>query len=280
MATVRVGDIDVYYEEHGSGPPLLLIMGLATDSTAWAFQLPEFARHYRAIAFDNRGVGRTSKPAGPYSIHQMADDAAGVMDALGVARAHVLGVSMGGMIAQELALRHPERVSALVLACTFPEPDATVEDRRSFMVGQLGGQVSADGELQIDVASLNPLLFVQQMLPAVFNPSFIASDLPKLMQVFAGALQYGFSMEAILGQVAAVMGHRTTDRLHRIAVPTLVLTGDADQLVAPSNSDILAREIPGAKLVKVPGGSHGFNFETPEVFNREVIDFLAGVPTP
>jgi pimeloyl-ACP methyl ester carboxylesterase len=280
MATVRVGDIDVYYEEHGSGPPLLLIMGLATDSTAWAFQLPEFARHYRAIAFDNRGVGRTSKPAGPYSIHQMADDAAGVMDALGVARAHVLGVSMGGMIAQELALRHPERVSALVLACTFPEPDATVEDRRSFMVGQLGGQVSADGELQIDVASLNPLLFVQQMLPAVFNPSFIASDLPKLMQVFAGALQYGFSMEAILGQVAAVMGHRATDRLHRIAVPTLVLTGDADQLVAPSNSDILAREIPGAKLVKVPGGSHGFNFETPEVFNREVIDFLAGVPTP
>lgn len=280
MATVRVGDIDVYYEEHGGGPPLLLIMGLATDSTAWAFQLPEFARHYRAIAFDNRGVGRTSKPAGPYSIHQMADDAAGVMDALGVARAHVLGVSMGGMIAQELALRHPERVSALVLACTFPEPDATVEDRRSFMVGQLGGQVSADGELQIDVASLNPLLFVQQMLPAVFNPSFIASDLPKLMQVFAGALQYGFSMEAILGQVAAVMGHRTTDRLHRIAVPTLVLTGDADQLVAPSNSDILAREIPGAKLVKVPGGSHGFNFETPEVFNREVIDFLAGVPTP
>ncbi|MEY4951526.1 MAG: hypothetical protein RL698_3737 [Pseudomonadota bacterium] len=280
MATVRVGDIDVYYEEHGGGPPLLLIMGLATDSTAWAFQLPEFARHYRAIAFDNRGVGRTSKPAGPYSIHQMADDAAGVMDALGVARAHVLGVSMGGMIAQELALRHPERVSALVLACTFPEPDATVEDRRSFMVGQLGGQVSADGELQIDVASLNPLLFVQQMLPAVFNPSFIASDLPKLMQVFAGALQYGFSMEAILGQVAAVMGHRATDRLHRIAVPTLVLTGDADQLVAPSNSDILAREIPGAKLVKVPGGSHGFNFETPEVFNREVIDFLAGVPTP
>ena len=280
MATVRVGDIDVYYEEHGSGPPLLLIMGLATDSTAWAFQLPEFARHYRAIAFDNRGVGRTSKPAGPYSIHQMADDAAGVMDALGVARAHVLGVSMGGMIAQELALRHPERVSALVLACTFPEPDATVEDRRSFMVGLLGGQVSADGELQIDVASLNPLLFVQQMLPAVFNPSFIASDLPKLMQVFAGALQYGFSMEAILGQVAAVMGHRATDRLHRIAVPTLVLTGDADQLVAPSNSDILAREIPGAKLVKVPGGSHGFNFETPEVFNREVIDFLAGVPTP
>ena len=278
MATARVGDIDVWYEEQGSGHPLLMIMGLATDSTAWAFQLPEFARHYRAIAFDNRGVGRSSKPAGPYSIHQMADDAKGLLDVLGVPRAHVLGVSMGGMIAQELALRHPERVSALVLACTYPEPDATVEERRSFMVGQLGGQVRTDGEISIDVANLNPLLFMQQMLPTVFNPEFIAAELPKLMQVFAGALQHGFSMEAILGQVSAVLGHRATDRLHRIGVPTLVLTGDADRLVDPSNSDVLAREIPGAKLVKIPGGSHGFNFETPEVFNAAVLDFLATVP--
>lgn len=279
MATVRVGDIEIWVEEHGSGYPLLMIMGLATDSTAWAFQLPDFEKHYRAIAFDNRGVGRTSKPAGPYSIHQMADDAAGLLDALGVARAHVLGVSMGGMIAQELALRHPERVSALVLACTYPEPDATVEDRRSFVVDQLGGRVRTDGEISIDVASLNPILFAQQMLPTVFNPEFIATELPKLMQVMMGSLQYGFSMEAILGQVAAVMGHRATDRLHRIAVPTLVLTGDADRLVDPSNSDILAREIPGAKLVKVPGGSHGFNFETPEIFNSAVTEFLATVPT-
>lgn len=278
MPTATVGDIEIWYEEHGSGHPLLMIMGLATDSTAWAFQFPDFSKRYRAIAFDNRGVGRTSKPSGPYSIHQMADDAKGLLDVLGIRRAHVLGVSMGGMIAQELALRHPESVSALVLACTFPEPDATVEDRRSFMVGQLGGQVSTDGEISIDVASLNPLLFVQQMLPTVFNPEFIRTDLPKLMQVFAGALQHGFSMEAILGQVAAVMGHRATDRLHRIGVPTLVLTGDADRLVAPSNSDVLAREIPGAKLVKIPGGSHGFNFETPEVFNAAVLDFLATVP--
>ena len=87
----------------------------------------------------------------------------------------------------------------------------------------------------------------------------------------------GFSMEAILGQVQAVMGHRTTDRLHRIAAPTLVMTGDADLLVPPANSDVLARHIPGARLVKVPGGSHGFNFETPDVFNRHVLDFLAGV---
>ncbi|HZR79956.1 MAG TPA: alpha/beta fold hydrolase [Candidatus Binatia bacterium] len=277
MSTAKVGDIEMYYEEHGSGDPLLLVMGLAADSTAWMFQIPDFAKRYRTIAFDNRGVGRSSKPAGPYSIHQMADDAVGLLDALDVKRAHVVGVSMGGMISQEIALRHPERVRSLVLGCTYPEPDAETEERRSFMVGQFGGTVAESGEISIDVSTLNPMLFLQQMLPTVFNQSFIEKELPKLIQVFSGALQYGFSMEAILGQVAAVMSHRTTDRLHQIKAPTLVITGDADRLVAPANSDILAREIPGAKLVKIPGGSHGFNFETPDVFNREVLQFLETV---
>lgn len=278
MSTIRVGDIDMHYEIHGSGHPLLLVMGLATDSVAWMFQVPDFQRRYKTIVFDNRGVGRTSKPAGPYSIHQMADDAAGLMDAIGIESAHVVGVSMGGMIAQELALRHPDKVTALVLACTYPEPDAAAENQRSFIVGRLGGSVSADGQLQVDISSLNPMMFLQQMLPTVFSPSFIQSELPKMMQIFAGSLQYGFSLEAILGQVAAVMGHRATDRLHQVRVPTLVITGDADNLVLPTNSDVLAREIPGAKLVKVPGGSHGFNFEMPEIFNRAVLDFLGTVP--
>jgi pimeloyl-ACP methyl ester carboxylesterase len=252
-------------------------MGLAADSTAWMFQLPALAEKYRTIVFDNRGVGRSTKPAGPYSIHQMAEDAVGLLAHLGVERTHVVGVSMGGMIAQEIALRNPERVRSLVLACTYPEPDAETEERRTFMVGQFGGQVSEGGDIKVDISALNPMLFLQQMLPAVFNQEFIDKELPKLLSVFAGALQYGFSMEAILGQVAAVMSHRTKDRLHEIKAPTLVITGDADRLVSPANSDILAREIPGAKLVKIPGGSHGFNFETPDVFNREILQFLEGV---
>ena len=129
----------------------------------------------------------------------------------------------------------------------------------------------------LDVQALDPLQFFQHLLPRVFNQSFIDRELPKLIQLFSGALEYGFSLEAILGQVHAVMSHRTTDRLHQITAPTLVLTGDADLLVPSANSDILARHIPGAKLVKVSGGSHGFNFETPDVFNRHVLDFLAGV---
>ncbi len=277
MSIAKVDSIELYYEEHGSGDPLLLIMGLAADSTAWFFQIPDFAKHYRTIAFDNRGVGRSSKPPGPYAIHQMADDTAELLDVLGIARTHVVGVSMGGMIAQELALRHPRRVRGLVLGCTYPEPDAEIERQRQFSLQQFGGRISASGEMQIDVKALDPMTFFQHLLPAVFNPEFIEKELPRLIQLFSGALQYGFSLEAILGQVAAVMSHKTTDRLHQIKSPTLVITGDADRLVPPANSDILAKHIPGARLVKVPGGSHGFNFETPEIFNGEVLNFLATV---
>ncbi len=277
MPTAKIGSIELYYEEQGSGDPLLLIMGLAADSTAWLFQVPDFAKHYRTIRFDNRGVGRSSKPAGPYTIHQMADEAAALLDHLGVARAHVVGVSMGGMIAQELVLRHPDRVRGLVLACTYPEPSRDIEEHLQITAQQFGGKVTSGGEVQVDLSSVNPMMFFQQMLPNVFNPSFLAAELPKLIQVFSGGLQYGFSLEAILGQVAAVMSHNATDRLHQIKAPTLVLTGDADRLVPPSNSDILAQNIPGAQLVKIPGGSHGFNFETPDLFNRTVLDFLASV---
>ncbi len=277
MSMARVGSIELYYQEHGSGDPLLLIMGLATDSTGWLLQIPDFSRHYRTIAFDNRGVGRSAKPPGPYTIHEMADDAAGLLDVLGIARAHVLGISMGGMIAQELALRHPQRVRGLVLACTYPEPDEEIERNRRFSVSQLGGTLTAEGKTKIEVAALNPLQFFQHLLPKVFTQSFIDRELPKLIQLFGGALQWGFSMEAVLGQVEAVMGHKATDRLHQIASPTLVITGDADLLIPPAHSDVLAEHIPNARLVKVPGGSHGFNFETPEIFNREVLDFLATV---
>lgn len=274
MSIAKVGSVDLYYEEHGTGDPLLLIMGLAADSQAWMFQIPDFAKQYRVIAFDNRGVGRSSKPAGPYTIHEMADDTLGLLDALKIDKAHVVGVSMGGMIAQELVLRNPDRVRALVLACTYPEPDADIERTRTFTVEQFGGSVDASGGIHVDLKALNPMMFLQQLLPNVFNQSFIEKELPKLMQIFSGALQYGFSMEAILGQVGAVMTHKATDRLHGIKSPTLVITGDADRLVPPASSDILAREIPNAKLVKIAGGSHGFNFETPQLFNDAVLDFL------
>jgi pimeloyl-ACP methyl ester carboxylesterase len=277
MSTTRVGDVELYYEEHGGGEPLLCIMGLAADSTAWVLQVPDFARRYRTIVYDNRGVGRSSKPRGPYTIEQMADDAAGLLDALGVERAHVLGVSMGGMIAQELAIRHPARVRGLVLACTYAEPDEAVRAQREVGLAAFGGSVGADGTPRLDAAAIDPFAFFQHLLPRVFNMEFISRELPRLMELFGGALQYGFDMDAVLAQVEATMGHRTTERLHTIEAPTLVITGDADQLISCTNSELIAERIPGARLRKVPGGSHGFNFETPELFNREILDFLGSV---
>jgi len=277
MSTAKVGPVELYYEENGSGDPLLLIMGLAAPCEGWLMQVPDFAQQYRTISYDNRGVGRSSKPDGPYTIHEMADDAAGLLHALEIERAHVVGISMGGMIAQELVLRHPERVHALVLGCTYPEPDAETEQMRTVSVTELGGTITEDGEQKVDFQGLDPMMFFQFMLPKVFNPSFIEQHLPTLMEVFGGTLQWGFSVEAVLAQVEACMTHRTTDRLATIQSPTLVITGDDDQLIPPTNSEVIASKIPDAKLVQVPGGSHAFNFETPEVFNREVLQFLASV---
>lgn len=280
MPIAQSNGIELYFEEHGQGEPLLLIMGLGADSLAWLFQRDAFAERYRTILFDNRGVGRSSKPAGPYTIAQMADDAAGLLDALAIERAHVLGISMGGMIAQELALRHAERVRTLVLGCTYARPDNGVTTTFEESLAFFGGARGSNGEIVVDPAKLDPMAFIQRLLPLTFTPQFMMTELPKLMQVFAGALQHGFDMQAIMAQVAATQAHDTLERLGAITAPTLVVTGDGDLLIPPANSDVIAARIPGARLEKIPGGSHAFNFETPELFNRTVLDFLAEASAP
>jgi pimeloyl-ACP methyl ester carboxylesterase len=274
---MNVGAVELYYEEHGSGDPLLLIMGLGADSNGWMFQTPELAKHYRTVVFDNRGVGRSDKPAGPYTTAQMADDAVGLLDRLGIERAHVCGISMGGMISQELALRHPKRLRSLVLGCTYAKPDAGVLRNQTSSAAQLGGAIDAAGNIDIDLSQLDPMMFFQTLLPLTFNQTFIETDLAKVMQMFASSLAYGFDLDAILAQVQATARHDTASRLSEIKAPTLVITGDADLLIPPSNSDFLAEHIPAARLVKITGGSHAFNIETPELFNRALLEFLADV---
>jgi pimeloyl-ACP methyl ester carboxylesterase len=277
MPKTNVGNVELYYEDHGSGDPLLLIMGLGADANGWMFQVPELSKHYRTIVFDNRGVGRSDKPAGPYSIAQMADEAVGLLDILEIERAHVCGISMGGMISQEVALKHPKRLRSLILGCTYAKPDDGVLQNQSLSTSNLGGSVDAEGNISLDTSKLDPMMFFQTLLPLTFNQSFIETDLPKVMQLFASSLQYGFDLNAVLAQAQAAAKHDTTTRLGQIKTPTLVITGDADLLIPPSNSDVLAREIPAARLVKIPGGSHAFNIETPDVFNRAVLDFLRDV---
>lgn len=277
MPKINVGNVELYYEDHGSGDPLLLIMGLGADANGWMFQVPELSKYYRTIAFDNRGVGRSDKPAGPYSIAQMADEAVGLLDVLEIERAHICGISMGGMISQEVALKYPKRLRSLILGCTYAKPDHGVLQNQSLSTSNLGGSVDAEGNISLDTSKLDPMMFFQTLLPLTFNQSFIETDLPRVMQLFASSLQYGFDLNAVLAQAQAAAKHDTTTRLGQIKTPTLVITGDADLLIPPSNSDVLAREIPSARLVKIPGGSHAFNIETPELFNEAVLAFLADV---
>jgi len=275
VPTATIGELDIYYEVAGGGEPLLLIMGLGADANAWLMQTPVLSARYRTVAFDNRGVGRSSRPPGPYSTAQMADEAAGLLDHLGIDRAHVLGVSMGGMIAQEVALRHPRRVGTLTLACTYPEPGAEERDMRVRTLAVFGVN---GGDGLAALSGLDPFVILQHMLPAIFSERFIRDELASLLPALTASLAFGFDIEALLSQVAACMAHHTTDRLHRIATPTLVLAGTADRLVSPRHSETLAAHIPGARLVRIQDGTHGLNLEMADAFNAEVLRFLDAHP--
>ena len=183
------------------------------------------------------------------------------------------------MIAQELALRHPRaraRAGAR-LHLRQARRRRRAPDARSSLAA-FGGTRGPNGEIQVDLGKLDPMMFFQHLLPTVFNAQFIMTELPKLMQVFSGALQYGFSMDAILAQVAATQGHDTSTASARSRRRRWSSPATATCSSRSTCSDLARRaRSRGAKLVKIPGGSHGFNFETPDLFNREVLSFLRSV---
>jgi len=275
-------DVELYWEQHGDqGEPLLCIMGLAGELHFWEFQTAEFAKSYRTVVFDNRGMGRSGKPKGPYSIDVMAADALAVLDAAGHRRAHVLGISMGGMIAQELALSHPDRVGALVLACTLARPGREVE-RFATDGAVAAGAPSPLSMLReganVDLHHADAQQVFKFLTSLVLSPAFVEREKPWLRAMLQRTLDSGVTMQHIASQVAAVLKHDASKRLPSLKAPTLVFTGDADQLVPPHHSDELHRLIPGATLRKLAGGTHGFNVERPDEFNAVVLDWLAQHP--
>lgn len=269
MGKARIGDIDIYYEVHGptgrpqpEAEPLVLIMGLGANAASWEMQIPDFSLEYRVVAFDNRGSGRTDKPRTPYTIPQMADDTAGLMDHLGIESAHVFGMSMGGMIAQELALKCPQRVRSLVLGSTLAGGPNAV------MAGpELIQQWAASAMLPIEQAMENGLRFL-------YSDEFIAKNKERLVKRALRLAHLQPPLQALHRQFMAVVGFNTYNRLHQIAAPTLVISGTADRIVPPENSRILAERIPGAKLVELPGMGHGFLAEAAKTANAAVLDFL------
>ena len=263
MPRVRVGDIDMYYLEAGAGEPLVLIMGFSGDHTAWGFRIRAFADAYRVIAFDNRGAGQTDAPDTPYTIRMMAGDTIGLMDALGIDRAHVLGVSMGGMIAQEIALTHPQRVRSLHLGCTLARPDGYSRARGDAWT-EIRTRLSPEAALRA--------IFLWLFAPATYN------ERPELVeQLLQGALAnpYRQSLTGFLRQRDAIGTHDTLERVGAIRCPTLVTVAEDDILVPPRFSRELAERIPGADLKLVERAGHVYFWERPDAFNALCLDFLA-----
>jgi len=260
---VRVNDIQMNYEVNGEGFPLVMIMGLGANLDWWdPRMIQELSKYFKTIVFDNRGTGRTEVSDKEYSIRLFADDTAGLMDALRIPSAHVLGISMGGMIAQELALNHPEMVEKLVLCSTFCGGKRAVQPSGETLNTLVRGGATPSEE---EAARLT--------LSLCLTKEFMDKDPDYVKSMTQRILKAPISPEAFQRQLGAVMSFSTFDRLSGIKAPTLVLHGKQDILVPPENGSILAKAIPNAKLVLLEKSAHALAEDTEEATNA-ITEFL------
>jgi len=248
----------IYWDELGSGEPLLLIMGLGYPSVMWYRSRPTFAQEFRTIAFDNRGVGRSDVPTGPYPIALMASDAKAVLDAAGVEVAHVYGVSMGGMIVQEFALQYPERVRSLILGCTASGGPNAVRADPDVMEFLTKRQPSQEAALEAAV----PFIYDANTPRALIDQDIDVRRewLPK--------------PEAYFAQLQGILAWEAFSRLDQINAPTLVLHGETDRLVPCGNSRLIADRIKGAELKLIPKAGHIYTSDQAELSLNTVLQFL------
>jgi 3-oxoadipate enol-lactonase len=262
MPKVQANGIEMFYEEKGTGEPLLLIAGFACDHTNWSQMIPLLASQYRVIVFDNRGVGQTSAPNTPYSIRQMAEDAAGLLDAIGLSCVHVAGHSMGGQIAQELALAHPGRVRTLMLLASC----AKLDERGKAVIESWG-----DLPRLVDAATGLRLSF-----PWIYTSHFYATP-GTIERVIEEVFSNPFppSPLGIYQQSRAITSCDTSTRLDGIDCPTLVVVGNEDILSRLSFSEQLVQGIRGAELVVLEKCGHGLPTESPEATAAVLLGFLS-----
>ena len=251
----------LYYEEHGEGEPLILVMGLSGDHVAWTLQVHEFAKRFRVISFDNRDVGQSSLAESDYEIADMADDTLALAEALGIDSFHLLGMSMGGAIAQEVALRAPDRVRTLTLAVTYG--GSAVGELRTRTWG--AAALRATKEEHVD----------ELMLRGYSEEFFENEKMARRMRQLILDNPYPQPPEAFVRQLAASGRHDARDRLGELTMPVHVIAAERDWQVPPWKSHELADLIPGAELTVIERAPHLVNVERADDFNRVVLEFLA-----
>ena len=268
MPKAEVNGLNFYYEIHGNGEPLVLVAGMGADHRSWFPQLGCLKRYYKVITFDGRGVGKTDRPPDVYIFATLAKDGVGLMDRLSVDSAHVLGESLGGIVAQETAIEFPQRVRKLVLANTSVGAGVDMEVHPDLMksYGHPGGPVQGEFDpSKVDVGKA-----MRAMIALAFNRRIYRLAMTLMATFFVRPSAFKGMGE----QIKAISTHTTLDRLHLIQSPTLVITGTGDRIITPRMSDILASHIPNSRLVKIEGGSHALHLEMKRRFNDEVLSFL------
>jgi pimeloyl-ACP methyl ester carboxylesterase len=264
MPITKANGIELYYEVHGEGEPLLLIMGLSLTSKSWFRTIPTLSEQYKVIVFDNRGVGLSGKPNSPYSIELMAEDARAVLDAAGVESAHVYGISMGGMIAQRLAVNYPNRIRSLILGCTTSGGEKHVQPGAevSMLMLSRGSSTATPEEMAWATA---PILYSQSFIEN--HRELVAEDVQRRIEI--PVLPYAYML-----QLQACLAHDTYNELDQIKVPVLVIHGDEDKLVPYENGVTLGEKIPNAEFLTINGAGHIYITEANDLVNKRVLEFL------
>ena len=256
---VESAGVRIAWERVGAGPPLLLMHGLGYARWGWGPLTSLLAEDFDVVLYDNRGIGESDVPPGPYTTRQLADDAVAVLDAADLDRAHVIATSLGGMAAQELALAYPERLDRLVLACTTPGGHGAFRMPQQTV------------ELMEAAASLAPDVALRRFVENALSPA--APD-GLVDTIYERRLANPFDIAGWHAQAAAGAAFDASERIHAIAAPTLVLHGTADVVVDPRNAELLACQIPDARLELLDGLGHLFFWEAPELTARLIREFL------
>ena len=263
MAIAKINNIECYYEVHGEGKPLLLIGGLSSDSQTWQLVLSPLKKRFKVIIFDNRAAGRTKDPGGAFDVAVMTKDAVMLLDHLGIENADILGHSMGGFIAQDIAAVYPERVNRLVLANTA----AALSGKVKILLGDLLNIYTNDAQYEA---------FIKEFMKWLFTPQFL-NNKKKTDQFIKYVLAYSYRQtpEDFKRQFEACAKYHSVDRLKKIQSETLLLSGEQDRIVSHSEIDLLESMIPNTKTKRSANAAHSIQTEFPKQFVKDIIEFLA-----